>query len=805
MAKLFRRSQNTNKKRDVQNKTRGEVRGRYADLDELAKLNRGGFTAFGEDVGEQPAYLLPFSRVMRDENLLGQPMLRQPVQLPEFDVPEQSYTPEPIPEFSPSIDVSNAEGFLNEFDRAFQYANPYQPGEDRYTPGQQAVGIQQLADGGVLFSDGIVYYSDGTYRPYDGGQFGTDPNAYPIASDPSGAVRYSDGSVRFTQTAPTGLQGLISGIFGEGRTITQEYGRYNPELEPGAGYNLGTDIRTRDLRDRSYKLPVGAEVVEVFYDDGTQWGDISGHQGYGNSVLLKLPSGEMLRFSHMDQMANLTPGTRIQPGQVFGIPGQTGNTQGEHLDLEYYDVSGNINNPENFSGFTNVGSLSTVQPKLFSSIYDPQPLGGSNVQPTTQEKQVKQEAPVVEGLKNTIKSPIQTEFGLSETITGGLDAGREARVEALSQQPSQQSPYRQLLGNVTERIGDVLGIPESGFSETIAGGTTKRTNQAFASEIGKEDEVEQVPGIRQNLTDIGKDIVGKAGAGIEKLKGLFLGASRGQSLADIGEKRAVGEESAQSSNVLPTAVAQSTEAQQTNDIRDPFFKSGQVDLFKKFLTPGAEESGALTLETFNKDFFESPEQVQSVYRGTSLAPKAAENIKNLFRTRYAGSEYDQGDVEKILSGLPSDLSFTPDLRQPKKAARPTLQDYLNQGKTAAQWYAETGRQSSLDAIRKDPRKSFDDKTGNIIAVGSAPRSRFDDTGRQMSVGPQQGVTNAIRAASRGENYISPSGNVIYNYTPADANMTDASTGLPVRGGDNVILNRDKKSGLFSRISNFFRR
>lgn len=55
------------------------------------------------------------------------------------------------------------------------------------------------------------------------------------------------------------------------------------------------------------------------------------------------------------------------------------------------------------------------------------------------------------------------------------------------------------------------------------------------------------------------------------------------------------------------------------------------------------------------------------------------------------------------------------------APQPTLQDYLNKGKTAAQWYAETGRQSTLDAIDKDPNQKIDLNTGQASIVGG-PRS-----------------------------------------------------------------------------------
>jgi murein DD-endopeptidase MepM/ murein hydrolase activator NlpD len=50
----------------------------------------------------------------------------------------------------------------------------------------------------------------------------------------------------------------------------------------------------------------------------------------------------MLRFSHLDSVANIQPGQRLEAGQPFGTPGSTGNVTGEHADVVYYDRSGNI-------------------------------------------------------------------------------------------------------------------------------------------------------------------------------------------------------------------------------------------------------------------------------------------------------------------------------------------------------------------------------------------------------------------------------------------------------------------------------
>lgn len=47
---------------------------------------------------------------------------------------------------------------------------------------------------------------------------------------------------------------------------------------------------------------------------------------------------------------------------------------------------------------------------------------------------------------------------------------------------SPKSSLRQTLGNFTEKVGDTLGIPESNWSERIAGGPTQRSNVAYASE-----------------------------------------------------------------------------------------------------------------------------------------------------------------------------------------------------------------------------------------------------------------------------------------------------------------------------------
>lgn len=775
MARLFRRDGANGRNAKVQRND--GAKGRFENED-LLKLNRGGFSTFAEDTGAQPSYLLPFGRARR-ELVSEMPVQRQPISYPEFQAPPELPPQEEIQPFDlgqqQEQQLSPAEEFLQLFEQAYYGVNPDQQG------------IASTVEGGTLLANGTIMYPDGSTRIGD-------PGAEPIASDQSGGVRYSDGSIRsfagaldYSGQSPLmsgvsgGLEGLIQGIFGQNRVVTQAYGNYNPQIEPGSGYNLGTDIRTKDLEglQRGYKLPIGAEVVEVLYDDGTRFGTQSGHQGYGNSVLLKLPTGEMLRFSHMDQMSDLQPGMRIQPGQVFGSPGQTGNTTGEHLDLEYYNHQGELTNPQQFSGFTDPSSLIQAQrpPEQSSQPQQqqqPQQQAQQPSQPLAMQalqrpiQTARESAQVVgeavapgsekrqelgQGVEDVAKrTGIDTEFGVSESIAGKpTDPGQrsgafQARVSKLAETPTSQSPYRQLLGNITERIGDTLGVPEGSLSETIAGGATKRTNQALASEIG-EERPEEVPGIRQNLKDIGADLVGKAGAGIEALKGLF---SRKESRPGLEspQERAVGDTSggseatSQGTPVSPLLdSAKAIQGKGTNDIRDPFFKTGQVDQFRNFLVPGAEQGQALTLDLFKPDFFKSKDTgFRDVFSPTSLGDKAeskyqdnrrqaAQELRSQLSSKYGDQKrYDPGEVSQLLSSIPDVLPEDFQYQEPTYRP-PSLGEYLSQGKTAAQYYAETGQQNVADKLNSTIGLNYNTSSGSSAPVWASTPDQARRTGQ----------------------------------------------------------------------------
>ncbi len=821
------------------------------DLDILLKRNTGSGTFQGQDVSSNIPMYLPGKvvnpggigeaapSIAQYGNGMTQPARVQREAPLVYEEPQQE---QPV-----TIDE-----FLQQFEQSYNAPENQQPFGD-----PQLEFIASTPDGGSLMADGTIVYDDGTIRMGD-------PNAVAIRSNVDGSIGYSDGSsrklapeairsvmgnrerigyddgsIRYGQylygdgqpvSTPGGLQGLISGIFGQDRTITQEYGNINP-IEPTAGnVNLGTDIRTRDLQgdQRGYKLPVDAEVVQVYQDDGTRYGDISGHKGYGNSVLVRLKTGEMLRFSHLSQLGNFQPGQTIKAGEVFGTPGATGNTTGEHLDLEYYNAQGQISNPSQFTGFSDPQGLrsplpgqpapgtldrgqeqpqmSQAQPQQPQVSYPGQTINENIVQPAVSAaKQAAQSVPQNrQELGQAVEkaSPVKAEFGLGETIAQGPEAGQQARISALSQQPKQYNPYRQLVGNIFERAGDTLGVPEGTLSEVIAGGPTKRTNQALAAEIGGEQPA-QVPGIRQNIKDIGTDITQKAESALSQAgEGIrSLGQSGLASLENVFRpqqstiKRAVGDvagtgiDPAKTSSLMAEGLSLADLGK--NDIRDPFFKSGAASQYQSLLKPGAVDTsgGALSLDLFKDEFYQNPSNIKNVFGGTFLEAGAKQKL--------ADYEEQQRKIE-----------------EEKQRNRPTLQDYLNQGKTVAQYYAETGQQSSLDQLGK---QGYDVRTNNNPEgaqgfSGGNPVFAPTDYGQVTQQGQQtgQGV----------QSYTYPSGRTV-TATPGTSLRTDSSGGVQrvdnksatLPNGRSVSfatptsqpsaqLNQQPRKNVFSNVFNF---
>lgn len=106
------------------------------------------------------------------------------------------------------------------------------------------------------------------------------------------------------------------------------------------GINNGVDFNTK--RGTPVALPEGEWIVREAFGGATREGFIGNgdNNGFGNSVLVvNQKTGESLRFSHLDRVG-VKPGQRVTGGQVVALSGNTGNSSGPHLDVEFRNSRG---------------------------------------------------------------------------------------------------------------------------------------------------------------------------------------------------------------------------------------------------------------------------------------------------------------------------------------------------------------------------------------------------------------------------------------------------------------------------------
>lgn len=614
------------------------VKDYLAQLDELTRRNKGGFSAVAEETGSSIPFMLPGRAVKSGVPEMPQRQLAELPQPEEYQVQPQEQLPEGQVQGAQSQGTSLSD-FISQLNQNLGsndslYLSP----------------TGQSGDGGAILSDGSTVYADGSVVTKDGQQI------YATGSIPGGGLLFSDGSKKFFDSSLAGIQGFTEGIFGEILDVTQPYGNVNP-IEPSPGnINTGTDLRTKNLASKAFSLPVETQVLEVLQDDGTRFGDKSGHQGYGNSVLLKLPTGEVVRLSHLADIGDFQVGASIPAGTYVGTTGQTGNTYGEHLDVEYYNVDGQLSDLSTFSGFS--------QPEQLKQYVLPTIPTSNEPQPMYQSKPVSQDQPsgmtkLQEAAKALGYSPDTTTYtpkqrsdvaltsmgfnpqgtiGAQELLAGDLPAaGRE-----LSQTIERVNPTPRLDLGISEALrGDMAGAKQQ-FAST-AGRVGNRlaqipgqikdaiVNPAYAAEGNQEPKQSLGENLQYMGNKVSEYVGAKAGEGIDKLKSVFGKGGSGANLfskpamSSIGQQRAVGEQGS-SSSLLPTSFADAKSQQAAsgkNDIRDPFFKSGMNERY------GVQDTnnGALSLDMFGPEFFQNPENIKSVLGGTQFEAPATQKYQ----------------------------------------------------------------------------------------------------------------------------------------------------------------------------------
>ncbi|MCL2541417.1 MAG: M23 family metallopeptidase [Nocardioidaceae bacterium] len=91
-----------------------------------------------------------------------------------------------------------------------------------------------------------------------------------------------------------------------------------------------------------FAAPIGTPIHAI--GEGTVVS--TGYEGdYGNRTVVRLDGGTVLWFCHQSAF-EVHPGEHVEPGQVIGLVGDTGNTTGPHLHLEVHPHGGPAVDPK---------------------------------------------------------------------------------------------------------------------------------------------------------------------------------------------------------------------------------------------------------------------------------------------------------------------------------------------------------------------------------------------------------------------------------------------------------------------------
>lgn len=148
--------------------------------------------------------------------------------------------------------------------------------------------------------------------------------------------------------SPEDLANKISGnedgtILKNPTQITQSFGTVNP-IEPTAGNRAGDTNFAANAGDEIAAPPGEWQVIKAYNQANPVGapGDYADNSGWGNDVWLKdTKTGQVIHFLHMSDV-NASPGETIKGGQIVGTVGDSGNSTGNNLGVEYYDQQGDL-------------------------------------------------------------------------------------------------------------------------------------------------------------------------------------------------------------------------------------------------------------------------------------------------------------------------------------------------------------------------------------------------------------------------------------------------------------------------------
>jgi hypothetical protein len=132
-------------------------------------------------------------------------------------------------------------------------------------------------------------------------------------------------------------------------------------------------------------------------------------------------------------------------------------------------------------------------------------------------------------------------------------------------------------------------------------------------------------------------------------------------------------------------------------------------------------------------------------------------------------------------------TFISRVEPPKPKFKPSLQDYLNQGKSVAQWFAEVEGQDKLDALQK---KGYDPRSNKIPDEYKNIQKTISDTNKlASSITPEMAKSISDMEAQEkklGGIELKAGSGVIYPTAPVKESQPSAQLSSSVKPGTSIF-------------------
>ena len=117
--------------------------------------------------------------------------------------------------------------------------------------------------------------------------------------------------------------------------ISNYYNEHNidfPNLAPVSGYVT----RGINVEKNHFGIDIAAKFKDSIYSPAEGRVIFSGMSNdFGNMIIMNHPGGFITIFAHNDTNM-VTSGSKVNKGQIIGLVGKTGNSQGPHLHFEIW-------------------------------------------------------------------------------------------------------------------------------------------------------------------------------------------------------------------------------------------------------------------------------------------------------------------------------------------------------------------------------------------------------------------------------------------------------------------------------------